>query len=735
MNKERINKKISSPQKCNSSKPMITPQHLKGKLGASTSHCEQSADLLARHCVTQNTSNPVTLSSKQSPISLGLSGRSLTAFEHSIFDGKVTNNLNHLQIHDGPYSHLLCESINAQAFSYGNNIVMGHSYDATRESGQALLAHEVSHALAGEGVVRRKEKGISAFAEKLRSSMDHSYINYRNPKNISTDKLRVEIANWTNKSISILRSLKQQNSGDTKYALNFLRSIDTWEEKTINSQRNLFHRIYNLEQNPLAIQSNISLIRRSFYNFKRTLNIFFEMIKNSKSGAVSESVVESRSGADNYKKATNISGSISHSEAISWSNDIKENAIPAIQKISREDISWIEGIIKRDAECHSDFIGWSVKSISGSAFNTIFWKLILNDLKKCDSKFATLRKRILNVQSTWIDEERSNISTSDLNIIQFELMQAMAIQDRTYKKVLALWTEYYKTTESRRNTAENLETTAKTLEAISDVVVLSKFPGAKTLVKNAFATSIKSFLKKKSAKKSVSKFVILNARRNKGKIAKTSKILNARISKEKIISKTAKYAGKVSKQARQSILVQYTTYRVGKRSASRMITDLLGFTDFNLSAYFKEAKAEIVNSVVDVILSKFDFSNVSPGLLNRAKNFSKEVLTNIAGDIAKETLNNPKIDFGKIGLTNLKNTTISTICRGLGTKLKNSSSSFSKKIKDIDGEMDHLTTLSTKTSDVLISDTEIKASPTDIFLLKNYISDVVDSLVTISKNN
>ena len=81
--------------------------------------------------------------------SLG-SGSPLPASERAFFEPRFGQDLSHIRVHTGGTADAASQSINARAFSLGNNIAFANGeYQPGTHSGRTLMAHEITHTLQG----------------------------------------------------------------------------------------------------------------------------------------------------------------------------------------------------------------------------------------------------------------------------------------------------------------------------------------------------------------------------------------------------------------------------------------------------------------------------------------------------------------------------------------------------------------------------------------------------------
>lgn len=91
--------------------------------------------------------------------SLG-SGIALPASERAFFEPRFGKDLSDIRVHTGGTADTASKSINARAFSLGNNIAFANGeYQPGTFTGRTLMAHEITHTLQGQTKVMRQESG------------------------------------------------------------------------------------------------------------------------------------------------------------------------------------------------------------------------------------------------------------------------------------------------------------------------------------------------------------------------------------------------------------------------------------------------------------------------------------------------------------------------------------------------------------------------------------------------
>lgn len=133
----------------------------------------KSKNLVQRHSCKTSTNSPINVlqrSKDQADASLssgrnklasqirGLSGRGqpLPEKTRTEFEGKFGHNFKNVRVHTGSESARMAQSINAKAFTTGNNIVFGTGqYNTESNEGKKLLAHELTHTVQQGASVKR----------------------------------------------------------------------------------------------------------------------------------------------------------------------------------------------------------------------------------------------------------------------------------------------------------------------------------------------------------------------------------------------------------------------------------------------------------------------------------------------------------------------------------------------------------------------------------------------------
>ena len=110
------------------------------------------------------------------PVSLGGlgGGEAIDPDVRAPFERSYGYDLSPIRVHRGPSAERAAQAAQATAFTLGDHVVLGSSYDLTGPSGQHVLGHELAHAvqsrLGGGGVGRVSEPGWPAELEAERAA-------------------------------------------------------------------------------------------------------------------------------------------------------------------------------------------------------------------------------------------------------------------------------------------------------------------------------------------------------------------------------------------------------------------------------------------------------------------------------------------------------------------------------------------------------------------------------------
>jgi outer membrane protein OmpA-like peptidoglycan-associated protein len=108
-------------------------------------HCEEEEKKL--HRKETNSNETIAGASTENYInSLNGKGRSLTSDERNFFEPRMDYDFSNVQLHTNSDANQSAKSINALAYTHSNHIVFGaNQYQPSSESGQRLMAHELTH--------------------------------------------------------------------------------------------------------------------------------------------------------------------------------------------------------------------------------------------------------------------------------------------------------------------------------------------------------------------------------------------------------------------------------------------------------------------------------------------------------------------------------------------------------------------------------------------------------------
>lgn len=102
-------------------------------------------------------------------------GSPLPAGERSFFESRMGHDFGHIRVHDGPGPARLARSLQARAFTHGEDVVFGAGqYAPGTAAGRGLLAHELAHTLQrpGDASVLRQADGGASGAELTQDDLD-----------------------------------------------------------------------------------------------------------------------------------------------------------------------------------------------------------------------------------------------------------------------------------------------------------------------------------------------------------------------------------------------------------------------------------------------------------------------------------------------------------------------------------------------------------------------------------
>ncbi|HEY2726318.1 MAG TPA: DUF4157 domain-containing protein, partial [Parafilimonas sp.] len=101
-------------------------------------------------------------------------GQPLNDEEKDFFEPKIEADLSGVRIHTDSAANESAKSLNALAYTQGNNIVFGSGqYDPETDEGTKLLAHELTHVVQQDSFIQRKPNAAAASVEdELRSKLE-----------------------------------------------------------------------------------------------------------------------------------------------------------------------------------------------------------------------------------------------------------------------------------------------------------------------------------------------------------------------------------------------------------------------------------------------------------------------------------------------------------------------------------------------------------------------------------
>ena len=119
-------------------------------------HCEEEGKQIQRKGADNYKTN-TDVSTENYISTLNGSGRPITRSERSFFEPRMGYDFSRVRLHTGNVAAKSAQSINALAYTTGNNIVFGaNQFSSESDDGKKLLAHELTHV-----VQQKKGNGIS----------------------------------------------------------------------------------------------------------------------------------------------------------------------------------------------------------------------------------------------------------------------------------------------------------------------------------------------------------------------------------------------------------------------------------------------------------------------------------------------------------------------------------------------------------------------------------------------
>lgn len=126
--------------------------------------CEEEEKKLHRK---ETNSNEAALNSSTENYigSLTGKGKSLSKEERNFFESRMGYDFSNVQIHTNQEANRSAKDINALAYTHGNNIVFGdNQYQPDTDSGKRLIAHELTHVVQQNSIIKRKKNPIVTVA-------------------------------------------------------------------------------------------------------------------------------------------------------------------------------------------------------------------------------------------------------------------------------------------------------------------------------------------------------------------------------------------------------------------------------------------------------------------------------------------------------------------------------------------------------------------------------------------
>ena len=139
----------------------------KSSISRKCAECEKEEELQRKESQSDSTSHAPSIVDNV----LSSPGRSLDADTRSFMESRFDHDFTNVKIHDNDIAAKSADSINALAYTSGNNIVFNSGqYNANTDSGKRLLAHELSHVVQQNGSnLQRKEEATSGTAPSVRT--------------------------------------------------------------------------------------------------------------------------------------------------------------------------------------------------------------------------------------------------------------------------------------------------------------------------------------------------------------------------------------------------------------------------------------------------------------------------------------------------------------------------------------------------------------------------------------
>ena len=142
-------------------------------------------------------------------------GKPLTASTRAFFEPRFGWDFSQVRIHTGAQTDMIARSINAKAFTLGNNIAFSTSHYASEtDAGKKLLAHELTHVVQQVGNATAVQRYTMYSQDKQNSNAS---LGWKHPDNkplmVSDDgKMATEYKPWHSKKAWVLSSLISQTN-------------------------------------------------------------------------------------------------------------------------------------------------------------------------------------------------------------------------------------------------------------------------------------------------------------------------------------------------------------------------------------------------------------------------------------------------------------------------------------------------------------------------------------------
>jgi len=119
-------------------------------------HCEEEEKKMQRK-ETGNSTPGISREGEQYINSLNGKGCGMQANDRTFFESRMGYDLSNVRLHNDAQAHQSASSLNALAYTHGNNIVFGAGqYQPGTDAGKRLMAHELTHTIQQSGSVGRQ---------------------------------------------------------------------------------------------------------------------------------------------------------------------------------------------------------------------------------------------------------------------------------------------------------------------------------------------------------------------------------------------------------------------------------------------------------------------------------------------------------------------------------------------------------------------------------------------------